>query len=79
MIIGYTSQRDIMQKNRIRLIIITLNRHHATKINFIALDKIVFIGYTISRDWLMKLIWAGRKTLVHRTAGNFPAIFIYMW
>ena len=53
--------------------------HHATKNNFIVLDKIVFIGYTISRDWLMKLIWAGRKTLVHRTAGNFPAIFIYSW
>ena len=21
--------------------------------------------------------WAGRKTLVHRTAGNFPATFLY--
>ena len=53
--------------------------HHATKNNFIVLDKIVFIGYIINRDWLMKPIWAGRKTLVHRTAGNFPAIFIYSW
>ena len=53
--------------------------HNATKNNFITLDKIVFIGYIINRDWLMKPIWAGRKTLVHRTAGNFPAIFIYMW
>ena len=55
------------------------NIHHATKNNFITLDKIVFIGYIINRDWLMKPIWAGRKTLVHRTAGNFPAIFVYSW
>ena len=25
---------------------------------------------------LISLIWAGRKTLVHRAAGNFPAIFL---
>ena len=25
----------------------------------------------------ISLVWAGRKTLVHRAAGNFPAIFLY--
>ena len=29
----------------------------------------------IRKNSVLALIWAGRKTRVHRAAGNFPAIF----
>ena len=47
--------------------------------------KILFIchGSTSDSRELAALVgqntgWAGRKTLVHRTAGNFPVIFILL-
>ena len=37
-----------------------------------------FVVLWRGRNVIMLCIWAGRKTLVHRAAGNFPAIFIHL-